>query len=38
MHNTSDYVIDQTRVLCNPRGYAPSDLNIDFDINKTFEV
>jgi Icc-related predicted phosphoesterase len=38
MHNTSDYVIDQTRVLCNPRGYAPNDLNIDFDINKTFEV
>jgi Icc-related predicted phosphoesterase len=36
MHNTSDYVIDETRVLCNPRGYAPHDINPDFDINKCF--
>jgi len=38
MHNSSDYVIDQTRVLCNPRGYAPDDLNDEFEVNKYFEV
>ena len=38
MHNTSDYIVNDTRVLCNPRGYAPNDLNTEFDINKTFEV
>lgn len=24
MHNRSDYMIDNCRVLCNPRGYAPA--------------
>jgi len=38
MHNSSDYMVDQTRVLCNPRGYAPHDLNVDFEVNKYFEV
>lgn len=31
IHNSSDYHIHKTRVICNPRGYAPSDLNPDFD-------
>jgi Icc-related predicted phosphoesterase len=38
MHNTSDYKIGGTDILCNPRGYTPRDLNPEFDINKTFEV
>lgn len=38
MHNSSDYMIDQTRVLCNPRGYDPFELNPDFDIDATFEI
>ena len=21
MHNVSDYLVDETRVVCNPRGY-----------------
>lgn len=29
MHSSSDYLIGQTRVLCNPRGY-PHELNPDF--------
>lgn len=38
-HDSFDYVIQHstsanTRVVCNPRGYWPSDLNPDFDINK----
>jgi Icc-related predicted phosphoesterase len=27
MHNSSDYKIGQTRVVCNPRGYFPDELN-----------
>jgi Icc-related predicted phosphoesterase len=38
MHNTSDYRIAGTNVLCNPRGYHPMELNKEFNINKTFEV
>jgi len=37
MHNTSDYKIAGTNVLCNPRGYVHEE-NFDFDVNKTFEV
>ena len=37
MHNTSDYKIAGTNVLCNPRGYVHEE-NFEFDINKTFEV
>jgi predicted phosphodiesterase len=35
MHNSSDYVIGETRVLANPRGYVGHELNPDFDLNKT---
>ena len=37
MHNTSDYRIAGTNVLCNPRGYINEE-NFEFDVNKTFEV
>jgi Icc-related predicted phosphoesterase len=37
LHNNSDYVIGETRVLCNPKGY-PSELNPDYDPLKTFEI
>ena len=36
MHNTSDYMIAGTNVLCNPRGY--NDENFEFDVNKIFEI
>ena len=36
-HNTSDYRIGDTRILCNPRGYAPNAINEDFNVNKFFE-
>lgn len=31
MHHSVDYVQAGTRVVCNPRGYAPRDLNPNFD-------
>ncbi len=30
-HSSADYMIGDTRVLCNPRGYAPRDVNPAFD-------
>lgn len=38
LHNTSDYQIGNTRVICNPRGYYPTDLNPDFDASFTVEL
>lgn len=29
-HDSLDYVQDGTRVVCNPRGYVPSEVNDDF--------
>jgi len=37
-HDSHDYPIDNARVLCNPRGYAPHDLNPNFNPTLTFEV
>lgn len=42
-HDTHDYMIGDTRVLCNPRGYANEQRplmpeNLEFDINFSFEV
>jgi Icc-related predicted phosphoesterase len=31
IHASSDYRIGATRVVCNPRGYVPIQLNADFD-------
>tara|TARA_Y100000310_G_scaffold228526_1_gene230810 strand:+ start:116 stop:853 length:738 start_codon:yes stop_codon:yes gene_type:complete len=34
MHNSSDYTIDDTRILCNPRGYVRGkETNTQFDPN-----
>ncbi|MYB89436.1 MAG: hypothetical protein F4X93_05705 [Proteobacteria bacterium] len=30
VHDSFDYAVEGTRVVCNPRGYAPSALNRDF--------
>jgi len=38
MHNSSDYEIGGTRVICNPRGYAPHDLNPNFEPEKVLDI
>jgi hypothetical protein len=30
-HESVDYFVNSTRVVCNPRGYAPMELNESFD-------
>ena len=30
VHDSMDYLVNGTRVVCNPRGYAPKDVNPDF--------
>lgn len=30
-HCSAEYNINDTKVVCNPRGYTPNDLNIEFD-------
>lgn len=37
-HYSFDYMIHKTRVVCNPRGYAPDDLNDDFIDTLILEV
>jgi len=37
IHDSSDYHIDKTRVVCNPRGYA-HEPNSDFIANMTIEI
>ena len=37
-HNSFDYMVGTTRVVCNPRGYARYDENEYFDRNKTVEI
>jgi Icc-related predicted phosphoesterase len=38
MHNNSDYMIGDTRVVCNPRGYTPDYLNKYFNSNLVIEI
>lgn len=38
MHTTSDYMVGDTRVLCNPRGYLPYEGDNGFDPTLTFEI
>jgi Icc-related predicted phosphoesterase len=38
MHDPVDYMIGDTRVLCNPRGYIPWEAGNGFDPAFTFEV
>lgn len=37
-HESVDYLVDQTRVISNPRGYAPQRLNSLFDPRLVIEV
>jgi Icc-related predicted phosphoesterase len=37
-HYSFDYMIHNTRIVCNPRGYAPDDLNKDFIDTLILEV
>lgn len=37
-HISFDYTIGETRVVCNPRGYTPDDLNPDFNPNLMVEL
>ena len=37
-HESFDYVVNGTRVVCNPRGYAPMDVNPSFDPGLTVDV
>ncbi|HEV2271410.1 MAG TPA: metallophosphoesterase [Steroidobacteraceae bacterium] len=37
-HDSCDYVEEGTRIVCNPRGYGPSELNAAFDPMLTIEV
>lgn len=34
MHDSSDYKIGETRIICNPLGYTGYELNADFDPKK----
>jgi hypothetical protein len=39
MHDNHDYMVgDNCRVVCNPRGYMPHDLNPDFNVDFYIEV
>ena len=38
LHNNSDYVVGETRVLCNPRGYVGHEENPNFDVHKFVEI
>jgi Icc-related predicted phosphoesterase len=37
-HDSFDYRIGRTRVICNPRGYAPDELNPSFDPALVVEI
>ena len=37
-HESFDYLVNGTRVVCNPRGYAPMELNPAFDPGLTVDV
>jgi hypothetical protein len=37
-HESMDYFVNGTRVVCNPRGYAGSDLNLAFDPTFLVEI
>lgn len=38
LHNSSDYTLGATRVICNPLGYSPDELNPNFKANCVVEV
>lgn len=38
LHSTSDYMIGDTNILCNPRGYHGYEINPNFTQDKYFEL
>ena len=38
IHNTSDYMMGETRIICNPRGYVGEEHLSDFNPNLIVEV
>jgi Icc-related predicted phosphoesterase len=38
IHDSSDYNIGKTRILCNPRGYEPNEPNTDFNPDLFVEI
>jgi hypothetical protein len=38
LHESCNYAIGRTRVICNPRGYAPDELNPEFDPRLVIEL
>jgi Icc-related predicted phosphoesterase len=38
MHNSFDYTLGDTRVICNPRGYYPEEINPDFKPGDVIEI
>lgn len=38
MHNSSDYEVGGSRVICNPRGYAPHELNPEFNSKLVLDI
>jgi len=38
VHNSCNYSVGNTRVVCNPRGYSPDWLNSDFEENLIVEI
>lgn len=37
-HSSFDYMVDNTRILCNPRGYFPNQLNGNYNSSFIIEV
>jgi hypothetical protein len=38
MHDPVDYMIGDTRIISNPRGYLPFEAGNGFDVNFKFEI
>ena len=38
VHTSFDYMVGDTRVLCNPRGYHRYEENPKFNVNAVYEV
>ena len=37
-HSSIDVQLGKTRILCNPRGYDPNELNPDFEMGALIEI
>ena len=38
VHESSDYMVEQCRVVCNPSGYHPDEMNSGFDASFEIEI